>query len=223
MPHCRFDFRHAANYRDAETLASLYAGDIKPRLKSNIHGRDRRGKGVQRELTACRELYLEYFDRAIAAEPPGSARRRELLLERAAMFPGKGRRNARTRLRRCHCGRFYEASLKVRRSWHTKLCPECRRVWRKTASGLRDKALRNAADSRQRLQRIRNALGDRENPAPLHCQHGQCRNERHLRLTPGRPGAKPRWLCPRHRWAARRELARQEIRPRPRGRPHGTA
>lgn len=187
-------------------------------IKSNCIKWERRGKGVRERYDDMRDLYLGYFERALASEPQGSERHKELLLERAAMFPRKGR------LRECPCGRIYQGPLKARHHPNrmTHFCPGCRTIARQTKQAKHEKAIFNVWRDWRRLRRIREALGDPPLPKPTHCQHGQCDNERRLRQTWIRLDRPPRWLCPRHHWHAKQKAKENPFEPRPVGRPAKT-
>ena len=189
--------------------------------RSNLYKWDKRGRGVAETYNDLRDLYKGYFSRALAGEPPNSPRRRQLLLEQAAMFPGKGRRNSKVRLRTCiACRRAYEAPANALRG-HPPLryCRGCRRLAARTPLGRHFSAIRGAAWRRNRLQRIRRALGDAPKPVPPHCQHGICTNSRSLVQTWLSPDSQPLLLCPRHRHAAVQKVFASPFTPRTPGRP----
>lgn len=190
--------------------------------KSNLLGPELRGRGVREWYNANTGLYREYYQRAIAAAPPGSALRRELLLEQAAMFPGKGRRNSGARLRRCLCcPRAYQVGPNSRKGNPlTKFCPACRRIALMTPSQLHRKALLAPRSFWRRMNRIRREIGDPVAGKPAHCQHGHCTNWKRLRQWWGvvTGGAQVKWLCPRHFWIASSKHP-PALRPRKAGRP----
>jgi len=191
-------------------------------IKSNVLKWERRGKQVAKWFAGVGPLYIQYFERALAAEPTGSPRRQELLMERAGLFSCRGRRNAKARLRKCEaCQRPYLGPLKARHhsSRMTHFCPGCRTIARQTTRAKHEKAIYNAWRPWRKLQRIRQALGDPSLAKPRRCQHGQCPNERFLRQTWTRLDQPPKWLCFRHRWYAERETAKHPFKPRPVGRP----
>jgi hypothetical protein len=188
-------------------------------VKSNIFKFDSRGP-LGAWYSSVLPIYRKYFERALACEPPGP-RRNQLLAEQAALFPGKGKRNPRYRLRKCHCGRLFQKKNNYwpsRPPWD-KLCPGCAHLWRRTDKGRKTAALHNSSRDRQRLARIHKALGNIPKPPPTRCQHGHCVNTKALRMTATDPAKAPLLLCPRHRWQALQQLKQADIRPRPVGRP----
>lgn len=199
-------------------MQKMGAFDYKSGMKSNIIGFQRRGGGVTIRHKWAMKLSLGYLDWAVANEPPGTERRKELLLLRMSVIPGYGKPNLQCRrLRTCRaCDRPYLGRRRAFRRDYGHFCPGCRQYARKTPLALHEKAVRPAKARYRLCNRLARIHGDPVVPLPTHCKHPGCQNRAvQTWLTPNQ--RRPIMLCHRHRIQALKNAV--PLRPRPRGRP----